>query len=189
MSQDELRQRIQKALENKDKPNPDNSEDGTDNVGNEKPGKSQGQGNGQQPGSGKPKDKGSAPPGEGGKDGAESGKFTQSKPFTGKYKDVYARDYQFVTSDNSISAGTKVGDKPMMTIQWIGDDKKAYYFRLRYEVTEGPTEKVDDKDSNVTWLYFKLKTTNSELIDVAASKQTPFLIRPGAEASYRIQKN
>jgi hypothetical protein len=191
---DELRKRVLKSLENKNKP-PSEGKGDAKPTGKESPtgeagkGKGQGAGSGAGKGAGasSKKDEGSAPPGEGSKSGPDSGKYTVARPYKGDTKDAYERDFQFVL-DKQITASTKKGAKPQMTLQWIGDDKKAYYYKLTYEVSEGPTEKKDDKKPTVTWLYFTLRSTNTELIDIAPEGQAPFLIRPGREAWYRVQK-
>ncbi|MFC5569078.1 DUF4157 domain-containing protein [Lysobacter yangpyeongensis] len=191
---EELRKRVLKALEDKKKP-PSESKGDAKSTGKQPPTGEAGQGKGQGAGSGvgkgagasSRKDEGSAPPGEGSKSGPDSGKFTVARPFKGDLKDVHERDYQFVV-DKQITASTGKGAKPLMTLQWIGDDKKAYYYKLTYEVTEAPTEKKDDKKPNVTWLYFTLESTNTELIDIAPEGQAPFLIRPRRPAWYRVQK-
>ncbi len=183
VSAEELRKKVLKALENKDKPKGDAAGKGDAGAG-----KGQGAGTGPGAGSGKKDNEGSAPKGEGDKGGPDSGKFTVARKFTGEYKNIYERDYQFVVSEKSISHRTKVGDTPDMTLQWIGDDKKAYYYKLKYEVTGGPTEEADKVNPKIIWLYFKLKSSNTELIDIAPEGQTPFLMGPGRPASYRVQK-
>lgn len=181
LSEADMRKRIEKALENKNKP----KGDGDKSRSEASSGNAAGSGG---KGGGSKMKEGTAPSGEGGKSGAESGNFTRARPFTGEIEDGYIRDYQFVTSGNPITSGTKVGATPTMTLQWIGDDKKAYYCQLKYKVTAGPTEKTDDKNANIRWLYFTLTSTNSEIINLAPEGQKPFLIRPGREAWYRVQK-
>lgn len=188
LSEAEMRKRIEKALENKDKPKGEGDKSGSGEGSKAKPGADAGSGTGTGGKGGGKQKKGSAPPGEGGKSGAESGSYTRARPYTGKLEKVYDRDYQFVTSGDPITANTKVGATPTMTLQWIGDDKKAYYYRLKYKVTEGPTEKPDKTNPKIRWLYFTLESTNSEIIDLAPEGQRPFLIRPGRQAWYRVQK-
>jgi len=194
LSAEELRKKILKVLENKNKPKSESKDGGKsggkdETAGEGGKGKGQGAGSGQGKGAGaaNKKDEGSAPPGEGSKSGPDSGKYTVARPYKGEFKGVYERDYQFVL-DKSITANSQVGNKPTMTLQWIGDDKKAYYYKLKYEITEGPTTTPDKKNPKLVWLYFTLKSTNTEFIDVAPEGQAPFLIRPGREAWYRVQK-
>ncbi len=188
LSEAEMRERIAKALENKDTPKAEGDKQGSGDAGKATPGAGKGSGPGTGGKAGGSKKKGAAPPGEGGKTASDSGRYTQARPFTGEIKEAYVRDYQFVTSGNPVTARSKVGDTPTMTLQWIGDDKKAYYYRLKYTVTEGPTEKTDDKNPNIRWLYFTLASTNSDIIDLAPEGQKPFLMRPGREAWYRVEK-
>jgi hypothetical protein len=97
-----------------------------------------------------------------------------------------ARDYSFVISGAPINVNTKSGDKVTMTLTWIGDDGKNYYFRLTYDVVGNPTAETDLKYKGRRLLRFNLKTTNSQIIDIAPEGQRPFLLSPGREATYRI---
>ena len=88
-----------------------------------------------------------------------------------------------------ITTATKAGDRPLMTLTWIGDDGKNYYHQMVYEVMAPPTAETDPKYKGRTLLRFALKTTNAELINIAPDGQVPFLINPGRSATYRIFKD
>ncbi|MGC2777014.1 MAG: hypothetical protein WA418_15415, partial [Bradyrhizobium sp.] len=118
----------------------------------------------------------------------KSGGFTLARTFSGDRSKPTERNYSFVTNA-PITTATKAGDRPLMTLSWIGDDGKNYYHQMVYEVVGSPTTETDPKYKGKTLLRFELKTTNAQLVDIAPDGQEPFLISPGHPATYRIFKN
>ena len=114
-----------------------------------------------------------------------SGGFTVARIFTGDRSKVTSRDYSFVI-DAPITASTKKGDMPLMTLTWIGDNGRNYYHRLTYEVVADPTRETDAKYKGKELLRFRLKAANAAVIDIAPKGQSAFLLPPHADATYRI---
>ncbi len=209
LSPAELRKRVLKALENKaSKGAPDAKPASADKpasgdkdkaAGGSKQG--EGKGGKDESGSGK-KGEGPAPPvGKQGENkegilvdadaiGAtkSGGKFTVARKFTGDYKKTYEKNYSFLIDDKAINTHTKVGDLPTMTLHWVAEDGKSYYFRQQYRISAGPFEETDKNFPGKTLLRFTLETTNTDLIDIAPVGMEPFLLSPGRIATYRVFK-
>lgn len=117
-----------------------------------------------------------------------SGGYTVARKFTGERKDTYEKNYSFLVDDKAINARTKIGDAPVMTLHWIAEDGKSYYFRQQYRIKGGPFEETDKKPGSKTMLRFTLESANSDLIDISPEGMEPFLLSPNRLATYRVYK-